>query len=262
MLHVRTETDVYWLVYWGFLAFAAISFVSLQFVRAPYGRHLRDGWGPRINATLAWVVMEAPSPLIFFACWLAGPAERRLSPTGLALLALWQAHYIYRAFVFPFRRRGGQREMPASIALMAIVFNLANAYLNGRWIYTLGPELGLAWLWDPRFLCGAALFALGYAINHHADKVLFALRAPGSTDGRDYKIPEGGLYQYVSCPNYLGELVEWAGWALCAFSPAGLAFLLASAANLVPRARAHHHWYRATFPDYPSARRAIFPFLY
>lgn len=253
---------MYWIIFWGFAAFAAVSFVSLQFVSAPYGRHLRDGWGPKINATFGWVVMEAPSPLMFLACWLVAEPARRYSATGLLFLILWQTHYIYRTFIFPFRRRGGQREMPLSIALMSIVFNLANGYLNGRWIYTLGPERPLAWLTDPRFLVGLALFAFGYWINHQSDRILFDLRKSGTRGGGGYSIPYGGFFRFVSCPNYFGELVEWTGWALCTFSPAGLAFALASAANLVPRARTHHRWYREKFADYPQERKAIVPLIY
>jgi protein-S-isoprenylcysteine O-methyltransferase Ste14 len=250
---------MYWLIFWGFAAYAALAFVSLQFVSAPYGRHLREGWGPRINATVGWVVMEAPSPLVFFAFWLAGDPARRFSATGLAFLVLWQAHYVYRSFIFPFRRQGGQREMPLSIVMMSILFNLANGYLNARWIYTLGPERPAAWLADPRFIGGVALFVIGSAINRQSDRILFNLRKPGE---RGYRIPYGGFYRFVSCPNYLGELVEWTGWALCTFSPAGLAFALASAANLLPRARTHHRWYKETFADYPRERKAIVPFLY
>lgn len=262
MLDLHHEIDLYRLIFWGFTASAALAFVVLQFLSAPYGRHLREGWGPRINATLGWVAMEAPSPLTFLVCWLVAEPARRFSAAGLAFLALWQAHYLYRSFVYPFRRRGGKQEMPLSIVLMSVVFNLANGYLNARWIYTLGPERSAAWVADPRFLGGAALFALGYAINHRSDRVLFDLRRPGVSGGGGYAIPYGGLFRYVSCPNYFGEIVEWMGWALCTFSPAGLAFALASAANLVPRARAHHRWYRETFADYPQERKAIVPFIY
>ena len=81
---------------------------------------------------------------------------------------------------------------------------------------------------------------------------------PGETG---YKIPHGGLYHYISCPNYFGELVEWAGWALLTFSLPGLAFFVWTAANLVPRALAHHRDYRARFTHYPAQRRALIPFL-
>jgi hypothetical protein len=34
-----------------------------------------------------------------------------------------------------------------------------------------------------------------------------------------------------------------------------------TAANLVPRAVAHHRWYRERFADYPAERKALVPFL-
>ena len=64
-------------------------------------------------------------------------------------------------------------------------------------------------------------------------------------------MPTGGLFRYVSCPNYLGEIVEWTGFALVMGALPGFAFLAWTLANLVPRALEHHRWYRATFPDYP-----------
>ena len=65
----------------------------------------------------------------------------------------------------------------------------------------------------------------------------------------------------MSCPNYLGEMLEWFGWALASWSPAGLAFALYTVANLMPRALQTHRWYRAQFPDYPANRKALVPFL-
>ena len=76
-----------------------------------------------------------------------------------------------------------------------------------------------------------------------------------------YKIPDGGLYRWVSCPNYLGEILAWTGWAIAAWSLAFLAFAVFTVANLLPRALANHRWYRQTFPDYPASRRALLPFL-
>lgn len=44
-----------------------------------------------------------------------------------------------------------------------------------------------------------------------ADNILIHLRKPGETG---YKIPQGWLFKYISCPNMFGELVEWAGYAI------------------------------------------------
>ena len=87
---------------------------------------------------------------------------------------------------------------------------------------------------------------------------MFRLRQPGETG---YKIPRGGTYRWVSCPNYLGEMLQWLGWAIASWSLAGAAFAVFTLANLLPRAIAVHRWYKDEFPDYPPARRAVIPYL-
>jgi protein-S-isoprenylcysteine O-methyltransferase Ste14 len=139
---------------------------------------------------------------------------------------------------------------------MGMGFNSVNTWLIGRWQFGLGPALGTDWQLDPRFIAGCGLFFAGMAINRHSDAILRRLRAKNETG---YHIPFGGLYRWVSAPNYLGELVEWTGWALLTWSPGGLAFALFTAANLVPRAVSIHRWYRREFPEYPQGRKAIFP---
>jgi len=230
-----------------------------MFITAPYGRHTRAGWGPTIPSRLGWLLMESPAVLVFAAIFARGAHSRETVP--LVLLALWQIHYVHRTFIYPFRMRARGKRMPVVIAGSAITFNLLNAYVNARWISHVGHyELG--WLHDPRFLAGAALFAVGLVINIRADSVLFALRRQRQNTGESgYRIPRGGLYERISCPNYLGELMEWSGWALATWSFAGLAFATYTAANLVPRARAHHRWYREQFSDYPPERKALIPWL-
>ena len=122
-----------------------------------------------------------------------------------------------------------------------------------------GPDLDVSWLLGFRFLYGLLLFVAGFIINRWADTVLARLRANTASD--DYVIPRGGLYEEVSCPNYLGEILMWIGWAFMTWSQAGLAFAVFTAANLIPRAVSHHNWYRRTFPSYPRRRRAIIPYL-
>jgi len=252
-----TEAQFYSGALWGVFVIAAITAAALFFVTAPYGRHLRAGWGPTLPSTLGWVVMESVAVVTVAVFFLLG--DRKDDPVSIAFLAMWQAHYLNRTYVFPFRRKGGGRPMPAAVMLMAVFFNAWNGYLNGRWLFTLGPHRDTSWFADPRFVVGAAVFVLGMAINHHSDTILLALREGGE---RGYRVPHGGLFRFVSMPNYLGELLEWIGWALATWSLAGLSFAVFTAANLVPRAWANHRWYRETFPDYPKERRAIIPFLF
>jgi 3-oxo-5-alpha-steroid 4-dehydrogenase 1 len=102
------------------------------------------------------------------------------------------------------------------------------------------------------------VFVLGVAINLWADNRLIGLRAPGKPD---YTIPRGGLFEWVSCPNHLGEIIQWTGFAIMCWNLPALSFAIWTFANLVPRAVSHHKWYRKTFPEYPKDRRAVIPAL-
>jgi len=247
------------LYFWGLVALAlagAVSFVTLLFVPAPYGRHARSGWGPGLPPRLAWIVQELPAPLAFAIVFFAGEHAGRLVP--LLLLGLWQVHYLQRTFVFPLLMRVGAKRTPLATAVLAFAFNCVNGALNAYAISHGALRHTEAWLGDPRFWAGAAVFLAGFAINLHADAVLRRLRRPGETG---YRIPTGGLYRYVSCPNYLGEILEWCGFALAAWTWAAAVFAGFTIANLLPRALAHHRWYRETFPDYPPERKALVPGL-
>ncbi|GIL55292.1 hypothetical protein Vafri_10855 [Volvox africanus] len=82
-------------------------------------------------------------------------------------------------------------------------------------------------------------------------------------DVRDqYFIPHGGLYELVSCPNYLGELIEWAGYALAVWSWPALAWMLFGLSTFIPRSLTHQRWYREHFGnEYPAKRKALIPFI-
>ena len=233
---------------------AAVVAAALFFVVAPYGRHAgARRWGPTVDSRLGWIVMEAPAPLVFTGCLFLG---QHLNLTVLVLGTLWGAHYVHRSFIYPLQRRDADKRMPLAIVGMGLFFNVVDGYLNGRYIALFSGGYPLSWLWDPRFLVGLVLFSAGFVVNRQSDEILRRLRGPGESG---YRIPHGGLFRWVSCPNYLGEIVQWCGWALLTWSPAGLALAVWTAANLAPRAWAHHRWYRQHFAAYPPERKALVP---
>jgi protein-S-isoprenylcysteine O-methyltransferase Ste14 len=249
------STFYYWLVI-AWMVLAAITFVALFFVTAPYGRFTRGGWGPRIKARWGWILMETPVLITFLVLYAI--SDRRSNPVCIVLLLFWTVHYVHRSFIYPFRLRSRRSTITVSVIAMGAVFNVGNGYLNGRYLFTLGPELMTSWFLDPRFIIGTILFWGGFALNQYSDQILIGLRSGGETG---YKIPRGGAYKYVSCPNYLGEMVEWGGWALACWNPGALAFFLWTVANLAPRAIKTHRWYRNEFPEYPAERKALLPFI-
>jgi hypothetical protein len=210
-----------------------------------------------MDPRLGWFIMESPSALVF-ALWFVLGSYSTL-PVSIVFFLMWEMHYAYRAFVYPLRMQGDQHRMPVMIAGFAFIFNSTNSTLNGFFLFSLSGGYPMSWFWDVRFIIGVILFVLGYAINQHSDMILLNLRKDGS---KEYKVPHGGLYGWVSSPNYFGEIIEWIGWAVGTWSLPGAVFAIWSVANLAPRARSNHLWYRNHFPDYPVARKALIPYVW
>ncbi|MCY4044020.1 MAG: DUF1295 domain-containing protein, partial [Cellvibrionales bacterium] len=117
------------------------------------------------------------------------------------------------------------------------------------------------WFTDPRFIIGMAIYAFGYLMNLHSDNIIRNLRSKKEVaEGtKVYRIPQGGLFKYVSCPSYFTELLSFLGFAIATWSVGALFVLGVSAANLIPRAFQSHQWYKDKFDDYPKDRKVIIP---
>lgn len=251
------EITIYNSLLISWFVLGAVVFIALFFISAPYGRHVRKGWGYSLGNKLAWVIMEAPSPIVFLTMFLIG--DVKINAVMIAFLVLYEAHYIHRAFIYPFSLRGTDKRMPLSIIAFGFLFNLMNGYLNGRYLFTFSGGYEISWLLDGRFIIGVILFISGYIINRQSDLALRELRKNGDSG---YKISYSRFHRLVSSPNYLGEIMIWVGWALATWSLAGLAFAFWTVANLLPRARSNHEWYKANFPDYPPERKALIPYIW
>ena len=252
-----TSDPVFNVIVYVWFVIAALTFIALQFLTAPYGRHTRGGWGPMINPKLGWMIMESPVVILMFWYYFNGVQPTTL--VGTVFLVMWQFHYIHRTYIFPLRMRSTDKRMPVSIVGSAVFFNIMNGYLQGHYLYDLASPYPNSWLMSPMFIVGAILFVVGFAINYQSDGILRNLRKPGESG---YKIPNGGCYRWISNPNYFGELIEWTGWAIATWSISGVLFVVWTAANLVPRAISNHAWYKEKFAEYPKARKAIVPFIW
>ncbi|MEM9668399.1 MAG: 3-oxo-5-alpha-steroid 4-dehydrogenase [Pseudomonadota bacterium] len=244
--------SLYQAVCLGLVIAGGLIFISLFFIAAPYGRHNREGWGRQMDERLGWMVMELVSPLMFLTFfWRGGEVQ---TVASLTLMVMFCGHYVYRALIYPLRIKA-RRKVPVATVLMACVFNLFNGSTNG-WAAGHAMHLTPAWTSTPMFWAGIALFAFGMWLNLDSDAILRRLRKPGETG---YKIPKGNGFRLVTSPNYLGEILEWTGFALAGCTWAGAAFAVFTFANLAPRAASHHRWYLEEFEDYPRSRRAIIP---
>lgn len=239
---------------------AIVVFFALYHVDAGYGKFYSRSWGPAVDNRLGWVLMESPVFVAMLLLWLF--SERRTDPVRLAFLLIFELHYFQRSFIFPLLIKG-RSKMPLSIIAMGVLFNTLNALMQGGWIFYISPVemYPLSWFADPRFICGTLLFASGMFVNIQSDSIIRHLRKPG--DNRHY-LPKGGMFRYVTSANYLGELMEWTGFAILTWSWSGAVFALWTFANLCPRAARIYGRYRAEFGDELDTRKVkrLIPFIY
>lgn len=233
------------------ICMAAMTFVLLNFVTAPYGRHIQQGWGITISNKSGWILMELPS-LVFMCLPLLFAEQSRFA---MFLNVLWVIHYLNRTFIYPFRIRTTGKRMPLTIVGSAIFFNFINAGLNATFLGTMESYPDSHFFQWPIYI-GTTLFIAGFVINQISDSILINLRKPGETG---YKIPRGFLFEFISCPNHFSEMIQWLGFAIMANNLAAWSFFIWTLANLVPRAIKHHRWYKNHFDAYPKNRKAFIP---
>ncbi|KAH9984150.1 3-oxo-5-alpha-steroid 4-dehydrogenase-domain-containing protein [Russula vinacea] len=208
------------------------------------------------------------------------PLPPRPGPqTPFVLTALYLTHYLNRALISPLRSPSRSKSHLV-VVCCAIAFNAPNGFLLAAYLTSASTaaHLSHAASSSPRFWAGLALWAAGFAGNVYHDEILLNIRRkaiakgkakelleengkPASAPRPHYAIPHGGLYAFISFPNYFCEWVEWFGFALAA-SPAPDFTLLPGAAAFPPWVFFFVEIITMRFKEsYPRERRAVIPWL-
>jgi len=234
------------------IALGLITFHCLIYSKkkAPYGRYIKKNRGILIDNSLGWFIMELPALIIVPVLSL----QNNNSPFVVLIAFFWFLHYFNRSIIFPLRINTKKKRIPIFIVLSAFTFNIVNGLFNGYHIHLNVSETNL---FEFNIVIGALVFFVGMLINITSDNKLISLRK----EKMGYKIPKGKMFEYVSCPNYLGEIIEWLGFFIIIPGLASLSFFLWTSFNLIPRAINHHKWYNRKFKNYPKNRKAIIPFF-
>lgn len=240
---------------YSWMAIGVLAFIILQFFNAPYGKFTSNAWGPTIDNKLGWVIMEAL--VIAFFLFYTFKDGKDYGAVEWVFIGLFLFHYTNRGFIFPFRTKTQGKKMPVLISLLGVGHNWVNCFLIGTFLNHFA-HYDQSWFTSPQFIIGISLFLIGMAINWQSDTILINLR---EKPGDGYKIPFGGVFKFVSCPNLMGEIIEWLGFAIMMWCLPSFAFVIFTACNLIPRAMSTHTWYLNKFEDYPKNRKAIIPGL-
>lgn len=226
-------------------------------LKAKYGRYSAPN-NIGLKAPIAWLLQECPAffvPLflIFYHKASLFNGLQQLN-TNLIILGYFMIHYFNRSFIYTMRIKS-DKKVNVMENFLAFVFCSVNGAQIGHF-HTVYVNNSVT---DWNFILGSAIFFAGLILNIDSDNRLINLRK-SSTGG--YKIPYGGLFDYVSAANYSAECFEWFGFALASWSMPGLAFSLFTISNTGPRGYHHHQFYKQKFgKTYPANRKALIPFL-
>ncbi|KAJ1779320.1 hypothetical protein IW142_000938 [Coemansia sp. RSA 564] len=128
-----------------------------------------------------------------------------------------------------------------------------------------------AHIWQPVSLwmvaAAAVLFAFASLHQWRCHRILFQLRRIKLQHGTDgsYALPSGDLFEYVSSPHYLCEILVYVSlWMATGFqAPTLLCVVIWTTVNLSITAHESQMWYRRTFGViFPQNRRMLLPFIW
>ncbi|KAI9680216.1 MAG: 3-oxo-5a-steroid 4- dehydrogenase [Trizodia sp. TS-e1964] len=189
-------------------------------------------------------------------------ASPPLAASGLQTLslALVLVHFLKREAETQLVHRFSNASMPArNIFKNSFHYWLLAGANLAYWLYSPRAAIAHTPATSPLALVGVCLFLAGELGNLSAHLTLRQLRQPGSTARG---IPCGFGFGWVTCPNYLFEIVAWTGFLLVSRSWATALFLGVSGAQMVAWARKKESKYRKEFPgQYKPKRYTILPGL-
>lgn len=153
-------------------------------------------------------------------------------------------------------------------------------YLMG-YFYYLGVQLtilanapGTSGSATPRFsvsdisahhIIGTVIFLWAFCVQFDSNLRMASLRKDhkGNVVTLNHKIPQGGMFAYVSCPHYMAELAIYCALSLVLGQPNTTWWLMMAWnwSNQMAFSFLSHSWYRQNFPTYPKHRKAIIPFV-
>lgn len=271
--------DALWRAGCGHLFMAFVTVLSVTLFHAPYGRYASETIVPvTVDTRAAWVLQEMPTlaAVSYRLSKVLQETNGEVMCYHWPMVVAFCAHYAHRTLIFPMFLRPS-KPTPIHVMLLANIYCCFNGALQAKAMFSSSADRSCDP--DPFFLAaGALVFAGGMFVNLSSDYTLINLRRasassqspPVPSAKKEYFIPRGFMFEYVSCPNFLGECIEWLGYAVIACSSghpgvalAALSFACYTASNTVPRGVKHHQWYLNTFgSQYEKLRRkAVIPFI-
>lgn len=248
MLKDGTQDNLNYYLQTGMFLFSIFTFFSLFFFKANYGKLYDNNKSPlSISNRIGWFIEEIPNVVITLAYLFFYSDYFKFF-----FILPFLIHYLHRALYFPFKLV--ERPISIEIIIIGCLYCCINSTMQCRSVFLFLYPNNLTVI----NYFGLLLFVGGMLINIYHDYAMINLKR-----NKGYSIPQGFLFDYVSCPNYFGEIIEWMGYALFCSTLSAYIFAFSTFCNLFPRAIDYHKWYVSKFQnEYPKNRKVIFPFIF
>ena len=249
---VTREDTFNYLIQLVFLVTFTSVFIILFFIKAYYGKfYSNKSLLPTINTRLSWIIQEIPCVIISLLFIYNNTANTK----AILFIFPFLFHYIHRSLIFPFIIKTS-KNFPLEITLMAFSFCVFNSLILNRSAFYFcdyeSTELTLV------NYVGLGVMICGMCINIFHDHYMAYLRK----QKEGYILPKGYLFNYVTNPNYFGEIVEWFGYWIYTQNFSAFVFFISTVGNLFPRAIKYKQWYLTKFKDEcPKHIKAVIPFI-
>ncbi|PMD45850.1 steroid alpha reductase-like protein [Hyaloscypha variabilis F] len=182
-----------------------------------------------------------------------------LSTSQLLAAAMIELHFAKREYETLFIHRFSLATMPFfNIFKNSFHYWVLSGAWLAYWIYAPGSYTSLETpLTRNLDIIGLILYLFGEVSNFHTHVTLSKLRSKGGTERG---IPKGYGFNWVTCPNYLFEMIAWTGVLLVTRSSATVLFMVVAMGQMQIWAQKKERAYRAEFPkEYRKKRYAIIP---
>lgn len=214
---------------------------------------------PRAHNVLSYAMALAVFAAVFG--WRVAASVSALPTAAWLALGLWSLHFTKRTAESLWVHRYGKAAVPVGDVVTEYVYYWGFAAWNAWSVTSSAYAAPATWL----VVAGTLVFIVAELGNARAHRMLRDLRPEGT---KLRVIPRGFVFERVSCPHYLFEILSWVGFALVTETWAARVFLVVAAGILGAWAHTRHVAYRKDFDGndgrelYPPARRALIPGIF
>lgn len=219
--------------------------------------------GPQISWRTVFVIEYAGPifihPLVYaLRPYIYSKASSEASQLQTLTMLLVLGHFVKRELETLLVHRFSSSTMP-----------FTNVFKNSFHYWVLAGANMAAWIYAPSaptarepnlfiMFAGLAMYGIGEMLNLQTHLTLMNLRSPG---GAERAIPQGKLFELVTCPNYLMETIAWLGILFVSnFSLSVLLFVVIAVGQMAIWAKKKESRYRKEFgSQYKKKRSCMLP---